>query len=419
MPIAEGSAIRYAYKFYSSGTIAQNAEANIATDPGASGGKILRRVSASLALRKNTRGSPEVLPSRQLRGFRHTTRWADGNIAGVLSPGTYGDFVEAAARGTSAAVLGSPITQATLTSLAADNTLSTLTVAAGDPVAAGLTIGAIINITGLTGAGIPNNNVRFVIVGFSGASNRTMQVFPAPTTHTALTTFSIATPGKSVIVPSSGHVKRRVAIERLDTDLARTRLFTEGRVTGFAMSIPPDDNATFTANITARNRRTLTGGSSPYFTSPAAATVTDLVNGLNGALFIGGTAQGVITGINLNFAMPVDAPYVVGQTFVPDILLGTANLSGDFTALVDDVDAITSAFENETEISLLVMLTAGTSTADAISIYIPRVKVSGADENAQGEGSQVISGQFQAMEYLGAAVGVTPTTFRYTDTAWT
>ena len=38
MPLAEGSAARFAYKFYADGTMVTNAEAGIATAPGSTDG---------------------------------------------------------------------------------------------------------------------------------------------------------------------------------------------------------------------------------------------------------------------------------------------------------------------------------------------------------------------------------------------
>jgi hypothetical protein len=416
MALAEGSAIRFAYKFYASGTMDNNDEADTGTDPGASGAQTLRRVSASLNLRKNVVASQEILSSRQVRSARHTTRRVEGNIAGELSPGTYAEFIEAAMRGTGAALVAVSITESDCTSVTADNATSKFTFASGNPVTLGLRIGGIIQFASLSVAA--NNSVRYVITAFGGTNNREVTVYPAPTDMTADTTFTLTTPGQSVTVPSSSHVSRKVALERYDTDLDRARLYTECRVTGFSVAVPADGIATITTNFLGRSRTTLSGGSAPYFSSPTAMTTTEVANSLNGVLMIDGTAQGVVTGININFAMEADAPAVVGQAFVPDVLLGTSTVTGDFTALVDDADAVNTAFENESEISILVYLTSGSSTADAISIYLPRVKVTGAEENAQGGTSQIISGQFQALEYTGSGAGIATSTVRYTDTAW-
>lgn len=415
MALAEGSAIRFAYKFYSSGTMATNAEADTSTDPGASGGQILRRVSASLNLQKNVTRSQEILASRQVRSARHTSRRVGGSINGELSPGTYFDFIEAAHRDTAAALVAGSLDETDLTSVAADNATSKFTFAGGDPVALGLRIGGVIVFANLSATA--NNGVKFMVTGFGGTSNREVSVYPAPTDMTADTAFTLTTPGLSTIIPASGHVRRKVAIERYDQDLDRCRLYTETRVTGYQIGVPAEGDATFVANFLGRNRKTFKGADAPYFTSPSAATTTEVVNSLNGVLLIDGTAVGVVTGINITLTMPADAPIVVGQPFTPDVLLGTADVTGDFTALVDDGDAVQEAYENETEIHLLVMLTSGGPTSDVIAIHLPRLILTAAPEDAQGEGSQVVNGQFQAKEYLGNGVGMPASTIRITDTA--
>lgn len=76
------------------------------------------------------------------------------------------------------------ITSATFTSIAADNAASTLTWTAGDPVAAGLQVGDTIALVDGNSVGA-NDVVTYLILGFSGGSNRTITVYPAPTTEAA------------------------------------------------------------------------------------------------------------------------------------------------------------------------------------------------------------------------------------------
>lgn len=108
-----------------------------------------------------------------------------------------------------------------------------------------------------------NNGVRFLVMDFGGTSNREVSVFPAPTTMAADTSFTLTTPGKSSIIPASGHVRRKLAIERYHEDLERARLYTELRVTGYRLAVPAEGNSTFGLNVMGRNRRTLTGAAAP------------------------------------------------------------------------------------------------------------------------------------------------------------
>lgn len=66
----------------------------------AAAGQVLRRVSSTLALSKDTFAANEVRPDQQVSDMRHGVRRVTGNISGELSRATYDDFIAAALRGT-------------------------------------------------------------------------------------------------------------------------------------------------------------------------------------------------------------------------------------------------------------------------------------------------------------------------------
>src|SRR3972149_5483633 len=68
--LAEGTAARVAYKAYSTGVISSNSQAVSMSDPGPSGGQILRRVAATLKLGKDPYQSAEIRTDRQTADFR-------------------------------------------------------------------------------------------------------------------------------------------------------------------------------------------------------------------------------------------------------------------------------------------------------------------------------------------------------------
>ena len=188
MSLAEGASARLAYKAYSTGAIASNSQPVSATDPGASGGQILRRTTCSLSLSKDTYQSEEIRTDRQIGDFRHGTKRVQGSIGGELSPGTYWDFVEAALRGTETAAVA--LSNAELTSAAADNATSKFTFGGGNPVTSGLRVGMVVRFTNLSEP--LNNSKNFLVTGFGGSNNRDISVYPAPTTMGADTAFNVA-----------------------------------------------------------------------------------------------------------------------------------------------------------------------------------------------------------------------------------
>jgi hypothetical protein len=66
---------------------------------------LLRRVSSTLNLVKDTYQSAEVRTDRQIVDFRHGVKRVTGMISGEWSPGTYWDFMEAVCRGTEQAAI--------------------------------------------------------------------------------------------------------------------------------------------------------------------------------------------------------------------------------------------------------------------------------------------------------------------------
>lgn len=413
MSIAENISERLSVKPHSSGAITAGSEPTLSSNPGASGGQILRFVDHNLSLTKDTYGSTEKRTDRQISDFRHGTKRVTGTINGLLSPSTYEELFEAAFRGTwsTVAITGD---QSDFTSAAADNTLSTFTFATGNPHNEGFRVGDVVQFTDLSASG--NNSINFVILAMGGSSSRTWTVYPAPTTMTADTSFSVTTVGRSLIVPASSHVSRLFAFESYQSDLDLAEVFSECRIGGFTLGLPATGNVTCGFNILGRNRTIFSTTNSPFFSGPTAQTSTGILAAVNGLLRVNGENLGVVTAMNLNFDMSPQGPAVVGTNLVPEIFLGAANVTGDFSAFFEDDDLI-DAFDDETEISLIAYLTATTDAdASAMTIHLPRIKLGGATKTDDGSGGKLIAFPFTALKFATAADGVEATTVRITDT---
>jgi hypothetical protein len=413
MSLAEGVQARVAYKAYATGAITAGTQPVSTVDPAVTGGQILRRTSCSLTLKKDTYTASEVSTDRQVSDFRHGVKKAEGSLNGELSPGTYFDFIEAVCRATKASAVA--LTESDLTSATFDNTASTVVFGGGNPHTLGLRIGDVLRFTNLATAA--NNSTNFVITSMTGGTNRTLGIYPAPTTETADTAFNVTTVGKSVFVPSSSFVSRKFGVEVYHSDVDVHRFFTECRAGGVKLSLPPTGLSTIEIPLMGRDMETNSGGSSPFFTAPTAATSTGLLAAVNGLIQVAGVTVGVITGASIDFNLPMSADPVVGQNFVPEIFLGRAHVTGQLTAFFQDMTLV-NYFVNETEVSILFYLTASSAVAaDAMTIYLPRVKFGGGDVAITGEAGQAVTLPFTALKYATAGAGVEATTIRFTDTA--
>ena len=414
MPLAEGVSARIVYKPHSTGVITPSSEPVLSSDPGASGGQILRRVSSTLSLGKDTYQSAEIRGDRQIADFRHGVRRVQGNISGELSPLTYGDFFEAACRGTWAAAVTA--NQTDFMSVSADNGASKFTFAGGNPVSKGFRVGHVIRFSDLSDA--DNNATNFVILGFGGSNSREVTVYPAPDDMTADASYSLASIGQSLIVPSSGFVSRKFLFEIWNQDTDDARLFSECRCGGFNVQLPPTGIGTVDFDFMGRNMSIVSDGSAPFFSAPAAETTTNLLASVNGLLRVAGSTVAVITGLNIQMQLNPSADAVVGSNLVPEIFLGRANVTGQMTAFFEDPTLI-DAFINETEVQILAYLTGSNDdAAQAMTFLLPRVKLGGADLQTQGEGGQAITLPFQAMKYETsvATAGIENSTIQICDT---
>ncbi len=416
MSLAEGVARSIIYKKYATGVITANSQPSSATDPAVGSAQILRRVSSSLKLAKDTYQSNEIRSDRQIQDFRHGVKRVTGSISGELSPATYFDFFEASCRGTKSSAV--TLSNTDFTSITSDNSTSTFIVAGGNPVTLGLRTGDIIRFTGL--AATANNSTNYLITGFSTANNRTISVYPAPTTDAvADSSFSVTsngTSGKAVYVPSTSFVSRKFAFEVNSSDIDMSQLYTECRIGGFTANLPASGMGTIEVPVMGRDMEVYTGGSAPFFTSPTAATTTGCIAAVNGLLRVGGSTVGVVTGLNISMNLSPSSDAVVGQNFVPEIFLGRANVTGQMTAFLED-STLLNDFKNETEISVLAYLTTSSAAAaPAMTFYLPRVKLGDADVATSGEGGQGITLPFQALKADGLTAGDDATTIRIVDT---
>jgi Phage tail tube protein len=101
--------------------------------------------------------------------------------------------------------------------------------------------------------------------------------------------------------------------------------------------------STIEISMMGRDMETGAGGSSPFFTSPVAATSTGILAAVNGLVRAGGATLGVVTGANLSINLNPEAPAVVGQSFVPEIFLRELNASGQLTALFEDLTPVNTS----------------------------------------------------------------------------
>ncbi len=412
--LAEAVSEKLVYKLYASSDIDATTEPDIASAPGASGGQVLRHVSHNLSLTKDSYRPNEKRDDVQQPMGKHGSRTVTGTINGFLSPGTHQDLFAAAMRGDWSTPVA--LDETDLTSAAFDGTAKTVTFGGGDPVALGMRVGRIYRFGNLATAA--NNDKNFVVLGFSGSNNRTLSIWPAPTTETADTSFTVEEAGGSLVnkATKAARTEYLFAFEANNPDIDLSKLFTQAKVTGFDLSIGVNANVGLNFNVLGRNRQVLSGAAAPFFTSPAAQTTTDIPTAMQGLLVSGGTVLGVATALNIKVDLGAEAAKAMNPDgLVAGIMLGDFMCSGDFTVFLSD-GTFLSAFDDETELSLLAYLPS-TNAADAPAnvFYLPRIKINSNNESDQNK-AKAIQCQFEAGRYVGTAAGVESATLQICDT---
>lgn len=408
--LAESVSERLVLKLYASSVIDPTTEPVLATDPGATGGQVLRHVSHNLSLAKdNYRPNEKRQDAQQVMG-KHGSRTVPGTINGFLSPGTHAIPFAAVMRDTWATPIA--LDETGLTSVAFDAAAKTATFGGGDPVALGLGVGKIVEF-----AGTASNNRKFVVISIGGGNNRVVTIYPAPVTETADTAFT-ATVFPTLVNPptKADRTEYKAAIEVHNPDIDLSRLYTELRFSGFDLSVGVNANVGLNFNVLGRNRKTLTGVAAPYFTAPGAETTTDIPTAMQGLLLADGVVIGVATGLNLKVDLGAEAAKAINPDgLVAGILLGEFMCSGDFTVFLSD-GVMLNAYDNETEMSLLAFLPSdNTPSAPASAFFLPRIKINSNNESEVNK-AKAIQCQFEAARYVGNAPGVASTTLMICDT---
>ena len=349
-------------------------ETTYGTAAGASGAQLLRRVSSTFDLAKDTYQSDEIRTDRQDVDFRHGVRRAPGQLNCELHPGSYSEIMQSILKrdfGTVTAIASLSLT------IAASAPNYTITRASGDFLTGGIKIGHVIR---LTGAGLSAGNVgkNCLVIGVT-STVLTVRVLNGLTltAEGPIASCTVTVTGKTTYVPASGHTDYSYTLEHWFSDISQSEVYTGVKFSKMDIALPPTGKAT--VNFAGQGQD-ITTATSQYFSSPTAATTTSMVAAVNGVLLVNGTVAANVTGLQITVDGAQAGDPVVGQNTIPIQFAGKVTVTGQITAQFISA-TLRDLFINETESSLVVALTNSTSaSADFISIALPRIKFNGAQK---------------------------------------
>lgn len=400
MTISKGTAKQVGYKKETTwGTLAGNTS-----------GKLLRRVTASFNLTKETYESGEIRTDRQVSDFRHGVRSADGSLNGELSPASYADFMgSVVGKDFTAITLGSAVS-CTVTVV---GTVYTIVRSTGSWLTDGIKVGMVVRASGLTATA---DNSRNLLVASITATN--LVVVPmnggALTAQATGTSVTLTAPGKQTYVPTTGHTDDSYTIEEWYSDIAQSEVYTGMKVNSIAVQLPATGLSTLDIGFAGKDLTQT--GTSQYFTSPTAQTTNGIFAAVNGVMLVAGAPVALITSADFTIERATENATTVGSNSIADVFSGRIRVTGNLSVYFQDA-TFRGYFDAETPVSLVLALTSDSSaSAGFVTFTLPKVKL-GSFSKDDGELGIVASTSFQALLNDVTTAGLPSTTIQIQDSA--
>ncbi|CAB4194521.1 hypothetical protein UFOVP1254_101 [uncultured Caudovirales phage] len=340
------------------------------------GGKVLRRKTSVASKKRATYENDEIVQHQQSTGVNLGTSSSDWNFDGLLSPGTYSDFMASMLR--KAFVATAAITGISMT-IAGTAAAWTLTRGAGDYLAGGVKIGDVVRITAGTYANAVNRDNNILVTGVTAlvltgvTLNGSLLIAEGP-----IATSTVTVVGKKTIAPLTAHTDILFTIEEWYADLSKSELFPDLRIGSVDIGLPASGNAT--VKLASQGLGVRTNGIAQVLTSPAAATTSPVLTSVRGLLRVGGAATTVVTGVTFSIKtnLTVEGP-IVGSDFAPDMARGRIMVSGQITGLFDST-TLRDLFDAETVTSLAIVMAADSANAaEFVCFSMSALKFTGTD----------------------------------------
>lgn len=326
---------------------------------------------------------------------RHGSRSVDGSYPAEMSLGSHDEIYQAVVRSTTTAAVA--VTQATASlasiTFGTNTVVATSTSTGSGFLQAGFRVGDVFRVSGTTGGVNDTKQARVGAVTTHTMTVLGTSVFTAEAT--AITTFTL-TIGKKLKNNPTAPTRRTYYLQQYYTDIDQAEVFGGCRWTGFRIRGTPNGMAEVEFSVMGMSQDALATGSSPYYISPTAFTTDPLVFA-DAVVSFGGTDIVVATAFELNYAMTAQSLEVIGSSNSGGVFENEARITGSISILAEDLTNI-DRFEDETELELHILLTEPDASPpkDYISLFVPRLKLSGAEKPLGQDGPMIVTMPFTA-----------------------
>lgn len=354
------------------------------------GGKLLRRVTSSVDLKKDSYESAEMRSDFQRASHGEGVRRVPAMVSGELSPATYADFFAAFLKRDFAAVAA--ITSLSITISGAGPSY-TVARASGSWLTSGLKIGMVFRFT--AGTFTASNSNKNIVVAAMTALNLTVYVLNGSglVAEGPIASATVTPTGKSTYTPQTGHIEKFFSIEEWFPEVPHSSTGYDLRVSSVAVNLPPTGNATVQFDLMGKD---VAESATQRFTSPTAVTTTDVTAAVNGVMLFEGASVAVVTGLTINGTSAYTGEPVVGSNVIPALSPGRVIVKGSATVKFTDT-VFRDAYRNGTDVDLAVVLTSSNAAAaDFLAFIMSRIRLTDASRD-DGEKEIIQTVPFEAL----------------------
>jgi hypothetical protein len=313
--------------------------------------------------------SDEITSYQQYTGDTYGPGKTQGEINGLLSPGTYAALLGSLNRKDFASV--SAITSLSL-SIAGSGPF-TVTRSAGSFLTDGVKAGDVVRITAGTYTGTARD-LNLLVVSLT-ATVLTV-IVPNGKTLSAqgpVASSTVTVMGKKSVTPDTGQTNDYYTFEEWFADVSRSRTYVDTQIGSADIAIPATGNSTIKLACLGLSRAK---GGSQVLTSPTTETSTAHLSAAQSVIFLNGsqTLIGTSLSIKIDGQMQEGDP-VIGSNSISDIIKGDIKVTGTVTVQYDG-ETVSTLFDSQNALAINAVLFADTTdTSDFIGFTIPRVKL--------------------------------------------
>ncbi|MDP3855336.1 phage tail tube protein [Phenylobacterium sp.] len=345
--------------------------------PGSTGSALVRRLTATFNLDRDTYSSNEIASHQQSTGATAGIGKTSGKLNCEISPGTYANFWAALLRKDMAATAAMTAVGITISGGAPAWTVQR---SAGSWLTDGVKAGDVVRLSvgALNGANISKNLIVTAI-----SSGTAMTVVPlngvALMSEGPITGCTVTVVGKKTRVPTSGHTNDYFSVEQWFADLVKSELYTDVKVAMADVALPATGIATVNFDMPGLGRTT---GAAEVMTSPTPETGTSILSAVAGKVIIGGAVTSV-TGAQLQITGNIQAGEAeMGSNAISDHQRGRVAVTGSFTAKFSST-TLQDLFNSQAPAHLILVAAANSMPAsDFVAFSLSNVKIlsDGADD---------------------------------------